>query len=479
MDPEGIRSDKELTCDICLSQYKDPKILPCLHIYCKGCLVGLATKTKPSELTCPKCKDIHKVPPQGIDSFKTYLVISNLVELLQIHKITCGGVTTEIQCESGLDENQAFARCLSCAEYLCISCFHIHQKLTATKHHNVLTLDKIRQSDKTLWIEHLKKRLHICGEHEQEILRLYCKTCREVICRDCALVKHRLHNYVFLREVCLDTQSGIETLLKKIHKIKEEFGNHKRYIEMIHTANKKVVKSSVKEVNESCDQVIQAIEARRAILTANLHRVREAENEQHKERKKYLDRSIVQLSDSIQFTRDLLRRDDDVEIMMLGQQAKVALTRLTKVTFDKEASKPTLLRLTFSDVMNPMIAGFGINIVKSDIVIEDVPTHAQMNQEISFTCKVKVSDDIRHFDATPLLSVRVVCNGEDIPVKILNSGLNHWRVSLSKNPCESGLHTIEVKLGETASVRHTFTVHKLSFYELRKKLQTTYHPPQR
>ena len=104
-----------------------------------------------------------------------------------------------------------------------------------------------------------------------------------------------------------------------VHEKKKEFGDHKRYIETIHTANKEALKSSLKEVNEICDKVIEAIEAHRAILIANLHGVHEAENEQHKERKKYLDHSITQLSDSIQFTHNLLNRDDDVEIMTMGQ----------------------------------------------------------------------------------------------------------------------------------------------------------------
>jgi hypothetical protein len=77
------------------------------------------------------------------------------------------------------------------------------------------------------------------------------------------------------------------------------------------------------------------------------------------------------------------------------------------------------------------------------------------------------------------LSVKVVYNNEEIPIKLLNCGLNQWIVNLSENPCESGLYTIEVKFGETASARHTFTVQKLSFYELRKKLQTTNPPQQR
>jgi hypothetical protein len=77
--------------------------------------------------------------------------------------------------------------------------------------------------------------------------------------------------------------------------------------------------------------------------------------------------------------------------MTMRQQAMATLTRLTKVTFDKEASKPSLLRLKFSDVMmKPMIAGFGN--AMSDIVIENVPTHARVNQEISFTCTVIVPD---------------------------------------------------------------------------------------
>ena len=142
----------------------------------------------------------------------------------------------------------------------------------------------------------MKKRCHFCDEHEQEVLRLYCKTCKEVICQDCALVKYRVHDYVFLQEVCPDMQSSIETLLTEIHKKKEEFADHKRYIKTIHTANKEALKSSLKEVNETCDKVIKTIESCRAILIANLHSVHEVENEQHKERKKHLDHSITQLS---------------------------------------------------------------------------------------------------------------------------------------------------------------------------------------
>ena len=194
---EGV--DKELTCAICLGRYKHPKVLPCLHTYCKGCLEGLIKASQQNQdekqLTCPQCKEIHEVPSRGVDSFKTYFTINNLIELLHIHEVSSEEFGGKIQCESGLDENPAFARCLNCSEYLCESCFTIHQRLKATKDHNMLTLENIKKSDKKLGVQSVQRRQY-CEEHEEEVLKLFCKTCKKVICRDCALVKHREHDYV-------------------------------------------------------------------------------------------------------------------------------------------------------------------------------------------------------------------------------------------------------------------------------------------
>ena len=80
--------DKELTCAICLSRYETPKVLPCLHTYCKGCLGDLLAKSRePNRVTCPQCKEEHKLPEDGVDGFRTYFTINNLLELLQVSKL--------------------------------------------------------------------------------------------------------------------------------------------------------------------------------------------------------------------------------------------------------------------------------------------------------------------------------------------------------------------------------------------------------
>ena len=58
--PEVV--NEHLTCAVCMEQFKEPKVLPCLHTYCKGCLVKLVKKQGPYRvITCPECRQDTKV----------------------------------------------------------------------------------------------------------------------------------------------------------------------------------------------------------------------------------------------------------------------------------------------------------------------------------------------------------------------------------------------------------------------------------
>ena len=48
---------KELKCAVCSQQYKQPKVLPCLHSFCKSCLEGMLIKQGIGwRVGCPFCR---------------------------------------------------------------------------------------------------------------------------------------------------------------------------------------------------------------------------------------------------------------------------------------------------------------------------------------------------------------------------------------------------------------------------------------
>ena len=62
--------DEELTCSICLERYTSPKVLPCQHTFCKEpCMRQLITDNR-RKIKCPECRQIHSLPPEGIEGFK-------------------------------------------------------------------------------------------------------------------------------------------------------------------------------------------------------------------------------------------------------------------------------------------------------------------------------------------------------------------------------------------------------------------------
>ena len=58
---------EELICPLCMSFYKNPRSLQCLHSYCEECLVGLHSSSKCSDtVQCPECRARTLLPGDGI-----------------------------------------------------------------------------------------------------------------------------------------------------------------------------------------------------------------------------------------------------------------------------------------------------------------------------------------------------------------------------------------------------------------------------
>ena len=83
---------QEVTCAICLELLDDPKSMPCLHTYCKKCLMEALTK-RPHDpdlprdrpaINCPLCRAEVALSDQGIEALPTNFSATRLVETVQL-----------------------------------------------------------------------------------------------------------------------------------------------------------------------------------------------------------------------------------------------------------------------------------------------------------------------------------------------------------------------------------------------------------
>ena len=481
--------DKELTCAICLCRYSNPKVLPCLHSYCRECLERLVKKARPDqELTCPQCKEVHGIPPDGVDAFKTYFTMNNLLELLRVHEATSSPFEGNAEkgavlfCESGVDENTAVAHCLTCSDHLCEGCFELHKKQKLTREHNVVLLKDLQQLDRRTGIKSVR-RVQRCEEHREEPLKLFCKTCKKVICRDCALVKHREHSYVFVHEFRPETQRRLEALVKTIDKKQVEFQVHSQQLAKVRESTLTAFNSSKEQLNAGFDKMIENIEIRRKALLSELETLALSQEKKLNAEAEYIEMSLARFSNSVQFTEKLFDNEDDVEVMLMSTEAIPALESLQQLSWDAERAHVMPVRVMFDQDAIKTCESIGCicrSLKDDDVIISDFPDKCSSHEPFSFSVslpkEVAGSSDM---DIKPLLSVLIAPQSSEAsysavtstqsseasynavtstqsseasyraatseePVQVHKTSSNTWTVSCT--PTGSGSHKVRVQV---------------------------------
>ena len=152
--------EKEVTCALCLDLFKQPKKLPCDHVYCRDCLRGMALRSLNinATISCPECHTVTQVPGNDIN-FPTAFQTNQLIDAFQ---------QVQIQVE--------------------------------TDSPNVTEM---------------------CQIHPNQPLVIYCETCKKQLCRDCVLTtkQHTSHKYGFFDEVAPKHR---EKVISKLSQIKAQ-----------------------------------------------------------------------------------------------------------------------------------------------------------------------------------------------------------------------------------------------------------------
>ena len=227
--------EKEVTCAVCQEHYTEPKVLPCLHYYCKKCILKLALRTGSKQpFSCPECQEETTFPEGGIDQLKTAFFVnrfkSNFSVLQRVHG------KMEEMCEECTESGKVEAFCRQCAVFICRECARQHKRMKSFSSHEVVSLEDLKQGQ-AREVATKEPPTKKCDVHE-EPLAIFCFDCNSLICRDCTVTTHKGHKFEFSKVAASDTKknllenlASLRTIINSLSGAVEVIQNTKQEVE--------------------------------------------------------------------------------------------------------------------------------------------------------------------------------------------------------------------------------------------------------
>ena len=310
----------EITCVKCEEYYIDPRMLPCLHTFCLGCL----RKQEPTKtLQCFCCGESSDLPDGGIDAFPKDLRTAHEAEIARVRLEVEEG---KHKCDRCIREegSTADAFCVNCSDFLCKLCKEDHSMGRKTLAHELITandgLSKLKEND----IQESGKFNHppiLCDEHKSEEMRVYCTKCELLICRDCMEFKHQEHRNrcSLVKDVAPSELRSLQTYLPES-------------------------KESVKTLNDAtgkCERTIQQVKSRKQaideMITGSLKQVANTLLAQSEDICQAKIKMLQTQMDQLQHVRDGFKHVSDV--ISAAQHHSPSHVLLLKKTIDRRATQ--------------------------------------------------------------------------------------------------------------------------------------------
>ena len=233
--------DSKLECSICLDNFKQPKLLPCFHIFCKSpCLERLVVQDREGKsLHCPTCRHLVRLPDNGVAGLQTDFHIDHLFEIREsLNKAKRSQKTSCEKCK----KFPATGFCRDCRKFVCDKCTELHQMWEDFADHKIVGLNEVL-ADATKLLPP-KKQVPRCKKHSSMELKIYCESCSELICSDCTVRLHQGHNFDLVGDVFPKHKEEIVSSLKPV----------RENLDKVNLAQK-VFDTRAKEINDQRETV--------------------------------------------------------------------------------------------------------------------------------------------------------------------------------------------------------------------------------
>ena len=323
--------EDQLTCAICLDDFKDPKLLQCFHVYCKDCLQRLVVTDRQGQLSlrCPTCRQSTLLPPAtSVSGLQAAFHIHHLIEIQDALKKVKD--PQKVQCEKcTITARNASNFCRDCGEFICEKCTEMHREWKELSKHDVVSMEQIQSNVKQLVPP--KKVTLYCSHHEGMKLDLYCETCGELICLHCTVNKHCRpeHKYDLVGDTFERHKAEITTSLEPVEqqlgvvgKALEKFDVQSLELDELEVAMEDNIDQQIRQLQE-------ILEARKAELVGQIKQHIQTKRKNLAAQKDEVETVHTQLVSCLSFVRESLRTGSQGEVMKMKKAVVKQIKEMT------------------------------------------------------------------------------------------------------------------------------------------------------
>ncbi|NXL55433.1 TRI66 protein, partial [Chordeiles acutipennis] len=320
-------------------QRRDPRMLPCLHSFCKDCLPDLIQGYSciPTEyevlyegiLSCPVCKQT--------------CFARDVVENFFLTDFPTGNSAMAKSCSMCKEKKPAHSLCTSCNKWLCSSCTeqHRHGKETGDRFLSLslkgCTATEDEASEFSLF----------CPVHTQEPLKLFCETCDTLTCRNCLLTEHKEHRFRHLDEALQNQRAILENVITKVEEKKNGIQVSAKQIEDRLLEVKHLYKKVENQIKMAKMVLMSEINKRTNVLLEQLEKITS-------ERKQKLEeqlQDVVVLSRQVEHVQNFISwavcSKNSIPFLFSKELIVYQIQRLLETNCNTDIGPPLKIRFTW------------------------------------------------------------------------------------------------------------------------------------
>ncbi|XP_009916753.2 tripartite motif-containing protein 66 [Haliaeetus albicilla] len=318
---------------------REPRMLPCLHSFCKDCLPDLIQGYSciPTEyevlyegiLSCPVCKQT--------------CFARNVVENFFLKDFATGNSAMAKCCSTCKEKRPAHSLCTSCNKWLCSSCTeeHRHGKETGDRFFSVslkgCTATEDEGSEFSLF----------CPVHTQEPLKLFCETCDILTCRSCLLTEHKEHRFRHLDEALQNQRLILENVITKVEEKKNGIQVSAKQIEDRLLEVKHLYKKVENQIKMAKMVLMNEINKRTNILLEQLEKI----TSERKQKLEQQMQGVVVLSRQVEHVQNFISwavcSKNGIPFLFSKELIVFQIQRLLETNCNTDIGPPLKIRFTW------------------------------------------------------------------------------------------------------------------------------------